>query len=114
MSWSKIAPISWRRFMAAISENRTLSILNMSHNKILEKQTSLKDELSAHNAETLSYFKSFIKYNCYLTTVNLENTGLIKPAITFICNLLPRAQGLRCLHLCANEGITDDTIEWVH
>ena len=75
--------------MAVISENRTLSALNMSHNKILEKQSG--DELTAHNAETLSYFKDFIKYNCYLTSVNLENTGLIAPAITYIASLLPRA-----------------------
>ena len=69
--------------------------------------------MNAHNAETLSYFKDFIKYNCYLTSVILENTGLIKPAIIFIANLLPRAQGLRSIHLCANEGINDEVIEYV-
>ena len=59
----------------------------------------------------MQYFKDFMKYNVYLVTINLENTGLIEPAILFIASVLTKSQGLRCLHLCANEGITPGVLE---
>ena len=61
--------------------------------------------------EAVECFKDFIKYNIHLVTINLENTGLIAPAITYIASLLTKSQGLRCLHLCANEGISPQVIE---
>lgn len=70
----------------------------------------VKLTLSERNNETLSNFKDFIKYNCYLVSLSLENTGLNAPAITFITSLLTKAQSLRCLHLCANEGITPEIV----
>ena len=63
--------------------------------------------------ETMSCFKNFIKYNAYLISINLENTGLVAPAITYICSILRKSQGLRCLHLCANEGISPKIIEQI-
>ena len=48
-------------------------------------------ELDARNMETMSYFKDFIKYNIYLECINLENTGLIEPAITFISSFLTKS-----------------------
>jgi len=57
-------------------------------------------------------FKNFVKYNCYLVALNLENTGLIEPAIKFLVGLLRKSQALRCLHLCANEGISPEVVEW--
>ena len=38
LSWSKLPPSSWRKFLAVIKTNRTLTSLNISHNKILEDQ----------------------------------------------------------------------------
>ena len=36
LSWSKLPPTSWRKFLAVVSENKSLAALNLSHNKILE------------------------------------------------------------------------------
>ncbi len=69
--------------------------------------------LSDRNYETISLLKPFIKYNYFLETLNLENTGLIEPAVRFIGDLLTKSQGLRCVHLCANEGITPEVITWI-
>ena len=68
-------------------------------------------ELTAKNKEAMVCFKDFIKYNVYLVSINLENTGLIAPAIKYISSLLTKSQGLRCLHLCANEGISPQLID---
>ena len=96
--------------------------MNLSHNKILEDQPKLtvEDEqgvvtliMSERNLETMSLFKDFIKYNYFLETLNLENTGLIEPAIRYIGDQLTRSQGLRCVHLCANEGITPGIKDWL-
>ena len=144
LSWSKLPPVSWRKFLAAIKDNRTLVSLNISHNKILEDQPKVfkkkqnktieaeeeekngsperpeeekkqgdsesneNNTLSQRNMETILNFKDFVKYNCYLVCLNLENTGLTSPAITFLSSLLTRAQSLRCIHLCANEGVTPE------
>ena len=61
--------------------------------------------------EAVHCFKDFIKYNIHLVTINLENTGLTAPAIIYIASLLTKSQGLRCLHLCANVGISPYVIE---
>jgi len=63
--------------------------------------------------EKMLFLKDFIKYNTNLISLNLENTGLIEPAIMFIVALLTKSQALRCLHLCFNEGISDRVVEWV-
>lgn len=73
--------------------------LNISHNKILDAQPQPSQQqieegswdLSERNAETMLCFKDFIKYNAELQMINLENTGLIEPAIRFIVPLLRRA-----------------------
>lgn len=123
LSWSKLPPTSWRKFLAVIAENRQLAALNLSHNKLLEDQprptrdmlqAGAKLELSARNAEAVGCFKDFIKYNIHLVTINLENTGLTEPAILFIASLLTKSQALRCLHLCANEGVTPQILAQVH
>ena len=69
-------------------------------------------ELSARNMDMMLCFKDFVKYNCYLTSINLENTGLIEPAIRFLVAILRKSQALRCLHLCANEGINPEVVAW--
>jgi len=38
---------------------------------------------------------------------------MIEPAIKFIVPLLRKSQALRCLHLCANEGISPKMVDWV-
>ena len=40
-------------------------------------------------------------------------TGLPTQIIRQIGHYLTRATSLQCIHLCGNEGITDDTIEWI-
>ena len=70
-------------------------------------------ELSTYNKEIMAKFKEFVKYNPFLIHLDLQQTGMMVPAIKEIGNLLTRAQSLRCIHLCGNDGVTDDTIEWL-
>ena len=44
LSWSKLPPTSWRKFLSVVTENRQLASLNLSHNKILEDQPKLTEE----------------------------------------------------------------------
>ena len=43
LSWSKLKPAHWKKFLAVIKENRQLSVLNLSHNKLLEDNPSTKN-----------------------------------------------------------------------
>ena len=70
-------------------------------------------ELSDFNKEVVECFKDFIKYNVNLVHLNLEKTGLSEPAIKYIAALLRKSQALRCIHLCGNEGLSPELIEWV-
>ena len=45
LSWSKLPPQCWRKFLAVISENRQLASLNLSHNKILDDQPKPTQEM---------------------------------------------------------------------
>jgi len=87
--------------------------LTLSHNPILEDQKTeltveqivagqVEVELSSFNLGVVTCFKDFIKYNQVLNHINLENTGLIAPAIKYLSSLLRKSQALRCLHLCGN------------
>ena len=48
-----------------------------------------------------------------LNHLNLERCGLIEPAIKYITALLRRSQALRSLHLCGNDGLSPQLIEWI-
>ena len=61
----------------------------------------------------MNSFKDFIKYNPHLIHLDLKQTGLTAEAIRQFGTILTRAQSLRCLHLCGNEGVTDETIEFL-
>ena len=121
LSWTKLRPECWLSFLQIVKENKSLVSLNISHNKILESQPKPTPKelaknprpLTKHNEKVLSCFKDFIKYNIHLVSLNLENTGLIEPAVVYLGSLLTKSQGLRCLHLCANEGITPGVVEEV-
>ena len=52
-------------------------------------------------------FKDFIKYNPNLIHLDLRCCGLTKPAIEIFGYYLTRAQSLRVLHLCGNQGINE-------
>ena len=58
-------------------------------------------------------FKDFVKYNTYLVHLDLTETGLIEPAVKYLAALLRKSQGLRCMHLCGNKGITDESLDWI-
>ena len=58
-------------------------------------------------------FKDFIKYNPHLIHLDLKQTGLTVEAIKQFGTILTRAQSLRCLHLCGNDGVNDETIEYL-
>ena len=45
--------------------------------------------------------------------LNLEQCGLIGPAIKYISSLLRKSQALRCLHMCGNVGVTEEITAWV-
>ena len=119
LSWTKLRPECWLSFLTVVKENKSLVSLNISHNKILESQPkptpkeieTNTTKLTKHNEKVLSCFKDFIKYNIHLVSLNLENTGLTEPAVAYLGSLLRKSQGLRCLHLCANEGITPAVVE---
>ena len=102
LSWSAVRLPSLFKLLQVIEQNRTLSNLSLSHNELLEDQkTELTPaqieagmsevELSPFNLQVVSCFKDFIKYNTHLTHLNLENTGLIAPAIKFLAALLRRS-----------------------
>lgn len=79
--------------------------------QIIAGETEVK--LTTFNQEMVSCFKDFIKYNTHLIHLNLERCGLIEPAIKSITALLRKSQALRCLHLCGNEGLSPDLVEWI-
>ena len=56
-----------------------------------ENKAGESDGLSPFNLEVVSCFKEFIKYNAYLIHLDLTMTGLINPAIKFVCSLLRRS-----------------------
>ena len=45
LSWSKLPPTSWKKFLAVVADNRQLATLNISHNKVLEDQPKLSEEM---------------------------------------------------------------------
>ena len=57
--------------------------------------------------------KNFVKYNPQLVHLDLQMTGLTAQIIRYIGHYLTRATSLQCIHLCGNEGITDEMIEWL-
>jgi len=58
-------------------------------------------------------FKLFVKYNPHLVTVNLESTGMAANVVKDFGHILTRAQGLRCLHLGGNVGVTEESIKYL-
>ena len=58
-------------------------------------------------------FANLIKYNACLVYLDLETTGLEEPFLKFIASLLNKAHQLRIVHLSGNNGLTDETIEWI-
>ena len=88
--------------LEVIKENRFLQSVNISHNKILEDQSSTLTEaqieegleeapLSPRNRELLMCLAQFIKYNTFLVHLDLRNIGLIVSAIKFIASFLTKA-----------------------
>ena len=57
--------------------------------------------------------KEFIKYNPMLFHIDLQTTGLPAQIIRDIGHVLTRATSLQSIHLCGNEGINDQMIEWL-
>ena len=124
LSWSIVMPSVWYSLMEVIGANRQLSTLNLSYNQLLEDQSQgltaaerayggENQELSYHNHDIMENLKQFIKYSTCLLHLDLQQTGLIYPAIQSIGHMLTRAQSLRCIHLCGNEGVTESNIEWM-
>ena len=82
-----------------IRDNKLLSSLKLNHNKILEDQPKptaemLENgtwELTDRNRDTMLCFKDFIKYNINLVSIQLENTGLIVPAMWLISSWLNKS-----------------------
>ena len=70
-------------------------------------------ELSEWNMYVMDMFRDFVKYNPNLIHLDLQNTGLMVPAIKQFGDLLTRAQSLKCLHLSGNDGVTEDTVKWL-
>ena len=57
--------------------------------------------------------KNFMKYNVRLVHLDLQTTGLPTQIIYSIGHYLTRATGLQAIHLCGNDGINDEVIEWI-
>jgi len=124
LSWSSVRPALMLRLLKEISQNSTLVSLSLAYNRLLEEQaTTLTEEqeaagvteveLSAFNKEVVACFHDFVKYDVYLVHLDLTMTGLIEPAVKNIASLLTRSQSLRCLHLCGNKGVSEETVEWI-
>ena len=112
------------KFAVALGENTGLRNLVIGYNKLLEDQSwkltakhieegLTEAPLSEKNQLFMDSLKNFIKYNPYLVHLDLQTTGLSAPIIRLIGHMITRATGLQCIHLCGNEGITDDMIEWL-
>ena len=57
--------------------------------------------------------KNFMKYNAQLVHLDLQMTGLQTQIIHEIGHYLTRATSLCSIHLCGNEGVTDESVEWI-
>lgn len=57
--------------------------------------------------------KNFVKYNAQLVHLDLTMTGLQAPIIVQIGHFLTRATSLQSIHLCGNEGVTEEMISWL-
>lgn len=112
------------KLLKVIEQNRHLVSLTLSYNYLLEDQSikltnaeieagETEVKLSPFNLEVMNCFTDFIKYNRFLAHLNLERCGLIEPAIRYITPLLRKSQALTCLHLCNNEGLNNETIQWI-
>jgi len=55
----------------------------------------------------------FIKYNAKLVHIDLQTNRLPAPIIRQLGHILTRATSLQAIHLCGNEGITEEMIEWL-
>ena len=86
-------------------------LIPTSSEDLKEKDSDLY--LSEFNQQVMDCFASLIKRNSEIEHIDLTNTGLIPPAIKFICSQLRRAQALRALHLCGNKGINSNLILWI-
>ena len=102
VSWQCLRPAVFAQLLEVIKENRFLQSVNISHNKILEDQSTTLTEaqieegleeapLSPRNRELLMCLTQFIKYNTFLVHLDLRNIGLIVPAIKFITSFLTKA-----------------------
>ena len=69
--------------------------------------------LSANNRLIADGFQNFIKYNPCLVHLDLQSASLPKKILYDIGHFLTRATSLSALHLCGNEGIDDEFIEWL-
>ena len=105
MSWQCLRPAIFAQLLEVIKENRYLQNLNISHNKIMEDQSSVLTELqieegleevpmSPRNMEMLECLTQFIKYNTHLVHLDLRNIGLIVLAIKHLASFLTKAQAL--------------------
>ena len=121
VSWQCLRPSVFHQFLKIIRDNRQLVNLNISWNKILEDQTDkltpkqiemelTEVPLTNKNINYISCLAQFIKYNTKLVHLDLSNCGLITAALKQIASFLTKSQGLRCLHLDGNEGITTEAI----
>ena len=86
--------------MFVVKDNRQLTNLNISYNKILEMQSDptnpvpFSDEswkLTKRNLEIVDCLKTFIKYNLHLVSLKLDNTGMNSQAIAYVIGLLRRS-----------------------
>ena len=69
--------------------------------------------LTPKNEQVMEGLKHFMKYNVKLVHMDLQMTGLPLQIIRQIGTYLTRATSLRCIHLCGNQGVTNESIEWI-
>ena len=58
-------------------------------------------------------FKNFMKYNPSLVHLDLQTTSLPTQVLYNIGHFMTRATSLQAIHLCGNQGISDEFIEWL-
>lgn len=69
--------------------------------------------LSDKNQQIMDGFKNFIKYNPCLIHLDLQSTSLPVQVLYNIGHYLTRATSLQAIHLCGNDGIDDEFIDWL-
>ena len=117
-------PTAWTKLLEVAKEHSSLNSLNLSHNRLMEKQNERLTQkeidsgveyaaLSKSNQNFADNLCELLEFNRNMIHLNLDFTGITENVMKMLIRNLHHTLGMRCLHLCGNIKISEKLREWL-